>query len=59
MDFIEKISAEKIFAVLRMQEKNRTRDIINALTDGGINIIEMVIDTPEMVSLLQEITKKR
>ena len=58
MDFIEKISAEKIFAVLRMQEKNRTRDIINALTDGGINIIEMVIDTPEMVSLLQEITKK-
>lgn len=58
MDFIEKISAEKIFAVLRIQEKNRTRDIINALTDGGINIIEMVIDTPEMVSLLQEITKK-
>lgn len=58
MDFIEKISAEKIFAVLRMQEKNRTRDIINALTDGGINIIEMVIDTSEMVSLLQEITKK-
>ena len=58
MDFIEKISAEKIFAVLRMQEKNKTRDIINALTDGGINIIEMVIDTPEMVSLLQEITKK-
>ncbi len=57
MDFIEKISAEKVFAVLRMQEQNKTRDIISTITDSGIKIIELVIDTPQMVSVLKEITK--
>ena len=59
MNTIDKIAAEKIFAVLRIQEKEKTKNIINALTLGGINVIEIVIEKPEMVSVIQEITKQK
>ena len=42
MNPIEKISAEKLFAVLRMQEPEKVKNIIKALIDGGINIIEII-----------------
>lgn len=58
MNPIDKISAEKIFAVLRIQEPDKTKNIIKALTAGGINIIEIVIEKPEMVYVIQEITKE-
>lgn len=58
MNPIERISAEKLFAVLRMQEEKKAKDIIKALTDGGINIIELVVETPEMVRVIEEITKQ-
>ena len=57
MNAIEKISEEKIFAVLRIQEKETAKNIIKSLNDGGINIVEIVIEKPEMVSLIEEITK--
>ena len=58
MNPIDKISEEKIFAVLRIQEVEKTKNIIKALVDGGINIIEIVIEKPETVKLLEEITKE-
>ncbi len=56
MNWIEKISVEKIFAVLRKQETNKDKDIKKALSNGGINIIEIVIESPEMVKVIKEIT---
>ncbi len=58
MNPIERISAEKLFAVLRIQDTERTKNIIKSLVDGGINIIEIVIEKPETVKLLDEITKE-
>ncbi len=58
MTLIERIAKEKIFAVLRNQNSNTTENIIKAITDGGINIIEIVIETPEMVKVLEKITKQ-
>ncbi len=57
MNSIEIIAKEKLFAVLRNQNPKETKDIINALTEGGINIAEVVIDTPEKVKELEKITK--
>lgn len=56
MNPIEKISAEKLFAVLREQDVKKVKDIVNALYDGGVNIVEIVVETPEMVKTLAEIT---
>ncbi len=59
MNPIEKISAEKIFAVLRNQEPDTTKNIIKALSAGGINIIEIVVETPEMVQVIKDITQEK
>lgn len=58
MDTIARICSEKLFAVLRAQEPQKTEAIIDSLTEGGINIIEIVIETPEMVKILGKIAKK-
>ena len=58
METIEQICAEKLFAVLRIQETKKTEAIINALVEGGIKIVEIVIETPEMVKLIEKISKK-
>lgn len=58
MNSIEKISAEKIFAVLRIQEASKTKDIINALYDGGIKTVEIVIENPQTVKIISEISSK-
>ncbi len=58
MNIIEKISEEKIFGVLRIQEPQKTKDIIKALYEGGINAVEIVIENPEMVSVIEELTSQ-
>lgn len=58
MNPIEKISNEKLFAVIRMQEPNKVTEIIKAIKDGGINIVELVIETPEIVKVIEKVTKE-
>ena len=58
MNTIDKILAEKLFAVLRIKENDKANNVINALVQGGIKIIELVTDKPEMVHLIENITKK-
>ena len=57
MDSIDKILAEKVFAVLRIQEVDKAKEVINALYDGGIKVVELVIEKPEMIFVIEEITK--
>jgi 2-dehydro-3-deoxyphosphogluconate aldolase/(4S)-4-hydroxy-2-oxoglutarate aldolase len=57
MTAIKKIEKEKLFAVLRNQDTNKIEDTIKAISDGGINIIELVIDSPEMVKELENLTR--
>lgn len=56
MNPIEKIEKEKVFAVLRNQNTEETENIIKAISDGGINIIEVVIEKPETVGVIEKIT---
>lgn len=58
MRSINKIETEKLFAVLRMQNKSEARRVIDALFEGGIKIIELVVENPDMISVIQEITKQ-
>ena len=58
MNPIEVIEAEKVFAVLRMQDTIKIRQVIGALYSGGIKAIEIVVETPETVGVIEEITKK-
>ena len=57
MTAIKRIEKEKLFAVLRNQDTNKIEDTIKAINDGGINIIELVVDSAEMVKELENLTK--
>ncbi len=58
MNSIEVIEKEKVFAVLRNTQPEETKNIIRALTDGGIKVIELVIETPETVKVIRDITNE-
>lgn len=58
MNPIEIISNEKVFAVLRNKKEEETKNIIKALTEGGIKVIEVVIENPETVRVIEEIKKQ-
>ena len=58
MNAIEIIEKEKLFAVLRMQDTVKLKQIINALYENGINVIEVVVETPEIIEVIQKITNE-
>lgn len=58
MNPLKKIEQDKIFAVIRDQEPEKTENIVKAITDAGINIVEIVIETPEMVELIKKLKEK-
>ncbi len=52
---LDKIETQRIFAVLRVQDSDKVKNIVKALYDGGIKVIETVIETPEIVNAIKEI----
>lgn len=59
MNPLKKIEQDKIFAVIRDQDTEKTENIVKAITDAGINIVEIVIETPEMVELIKKLKEQR
>ena len=59
MNIAELFEKEKIFAVLRIQEGERLKNTIQALYEGGIKIIEAVIEAPETALALADIIKQK
>ena len=59
MNPLKRIEEDKIFAVIRDQDTERTENIVKAITDAGINIVEIVIETPEMVELIKKLKEQK
>ncbi len=59
MNPLNRIETERIFAVLRMQEPENVKNKIKALYEGGIKIVEIVIETPEIVNVIKEIKNNK
>lgn len=51
---IEKIEKEKLFAILRTNEYCSATDKIKATIDGGINIVEIIVNTSEMIDVVEK-----
>ena len=58
MNPIEKIESEKLFAVIRMNDTDRVRRVIETLAEGGIKIVEIIVEIPEMIEVIKDITKQ-
>lgn len=58
MNPIDVIEAEKLFAVIRMNNTERVRQVIDTLAEGGIKIVEIVIEIPDMIEVIKDISKQ-
>lgn len=53
MSTVEKIKEEKIVAVIRHANQDNILSIVNALHEGGVNVIELTAETPMISQLLE------
>lgn len=54
---MELIAEEKIYPVVRSKDAQRAIDIAHALLDGGIKVMEIVVENPSLYSAIEEISK--
>jgi 2-dehydro-3-deoxyphosphogluconate aldolase/(4S)-4-hydroxy-2-oxoglutarate aldolase len=55
-DLVHDIEECGIVAVVRMQDPDRVRDVVNALAAGGVRALELTMTVPRAVSLIEELT---
>ena len=51
------IKEEKIYPVVRSKNSQHAIDIANALIDGGIKIMEIVVENPSLYEAIDEVSK--
>lgn len=55
---LARILAEKIVAVVRLDDPNRGIDVARALVRGGVSLIEIALTTPDAVPLMVRIRRE-
>jgi 2-dehydro-3-deoxyphosphogluconate aldolase / (4S)-4-hydroxy-2-oxoglutarate aldolase len=54
-DLVQDIEDCGIVAVVRMQDPDRVRDVVNALAAGGVRALELTMTVPRAVALIEEL----
>ena len=54
---MELISEEKIYPIVRNKDAQKAIDIAKALIDGGIKVMEIVVENPSLFAAIDEISK--
>lgn len=57
-EVIKKIRDEKLVAVIRAEDEKQGLDIVEAVTEGGIRIIEVTMTVPGAVDIIKELSRK-
>ncbi len=55
---IDLISEEKIYPIVRSKDAKNAVDIAHALIEGGIKVMEIVVENPSLFSAIDEISKE-
>ena len=58
MDVIQKIKKEKIISVIRGDNQEQIEKMINAIVEGGINLIEITMTVPNAINIIEKLVKK-
>ena len=56
-NYIQMISEDKIYPIIRCKEADKAIKIAHALVDGGIRVIEMNIEHPSIYEAIKEVSK--
>ena len=54
---MELIAEEKIYPIVRSKDAQKAIDIAHALIDGGIKVMEIVVENPSLFTAIDEISK--
>lgn len=52
------LSAQKIVPIIRRKDPQAVIDTVNALADGGIKVVEINVETPEIYGAIQKVSDK-
>lgn len=55
---VERIQSEKVFAVLRLKDTRRIKEIIQAIVDGGITIIEITLNSQNALECIHTASRE-
>ena len=53
-NLIKMLAEEKVMPVVRSRDPHKALDIVNALVEGGIKILEINVETPELYSTIEK-----
>lgn len=54
---IDRIIAEKVFAVLRLKDTSRIEEIANVIVEAGINVIEVTLNSQNAYQAMQRVSR--
>lgn len=55
---LEQIRAARIISVVRTKSGDEAKDVIEAVLQGGINVLEITMTTPNAIGLIEDCVKK-
>lgn len=55
---LEEILKRKVVAVLRIQEANKLKKIIEAIAEGGLTVAEITMTVPNAIQLIEKMSKE-
>ncbi len=56
-NLINLLAQERIFPIIRKKDPQKVLDIAHALIDGGIKVLEINVENPEIYKAIEEISK--
>lgn len=57
-DIITKLKANKIFPIIRSSDTQDVIDKVNALLDGGLDVMEVNVETPNIFNAIRKVSDK-
>ena len=58
INLIEKLSKNKILPIIRSRDINKVIDTAHAIIDGGLDIIEITVENPQIYNAINKLSKE-
>ncbi len=58
INLIEKLKTNKVLPIIRSTDKQDVIDKVNALLDGGLDVMEVNVETPNIFNAIREVSDK-
>ena len=57
-NYIKIIAEDKVYPIIRIKNPDKALEVANALIDGGIRVLEINVETPEIYDVIQKVSQR-